>query len=125
MGTRRIDGPVLPDPVPPVTKTSPVTQLPVFNEIPQQTQPVRIPAPLQQKSDIGRGIALLVPGCLIILAGFFYASSSKSAGNFETFYQQMVTGNILVTVGVVMLYNALGIFGSSLAGFIRSRRSNL
>lgn len=119
MGTRKIDAPVLPITGRPlaIQKQDPV-QSPFSEETTQQNN-----SPLQQKSELGKGVALLVPGLLFLLAGFFYASSSKAAGNFDTFYQQMVIGNIVVTLGVVMLYNALGIFGVALIGFIRTRRN--
>jgi hypothetical protein len=123
MATRKIDAPFEQTPL--VVKSIPTIQSPVFDENVQQNQSVKVPEPLQRKSELGKGIAYLIPGCLIFLAGGFYASSSKSAGNFDAFYQQLIIANVLICAGVVIVWDAAKIFGREIVSFVRTLRHNL
>ena len=127
MATRKIEAPVSPITGNPLdlSKLSAPAQSPVLNETPQQNQSVRFSEPIQRKSELGKGIAFFIPGCLVTLAGVAYAASSKEAGNFVAFWQQMTFANVLVTIGVVILYDALKIFGNELITVIRAKRRNL
>jgi hypothetical protein len=68
-------------------------------------------APTVQKREevsFTRPIALVIPGVFFIFLGIYYAMTSKSATDFESFYWNIITSNILTSVGIVILYHGIG-----------------
>ena len=123
MATRKIDAPIQ-NPsqnTVPASYTMPPITLPDSNEIPQQNAPVKIPPPSKPDTNAGAGIALLIPGCLLFLGGLAFAANSKTAGNFDAFYQQVVIGNVMISLGIVILYHSVETFWKVVSAFWKNR----
>jgi hypothetical protein len=123
MATRKIDAPVQnPSQTSvPLQNPVPLTQSYDSNGFPQQNAPVRIPAPSKPDTNAGAGIALLIPGCLLFLGGLAFAANSKTAGNFDAFYQQVVIGNVMISLGIVILYHSAETFWKVVSAFWKNR----
>jgi hypothetical protein len=123
MATRKIDSPTNQFYQNPPSASNPEhsVTLPRIEDTLSQNEPARIPAPSKPKTSAGAGIALLIPGLLLVLGGIAFAFSSKSAGNFDAFYQQMVIANVMISLGIVILYHSVEAIGKVARRYWRSR----
>ena len=50
------------------------------------------------------------------------AINTKTAGNFEAFYTAVVSSNVMVSLGVVMMYHSVDAGVGSIREWIRNRK---
>ena len=67
----------------------------------KQNQKIKIPTAFTA------GLPMLAPGAILFLVGLYYAVTSKSATDFDSFYWNIIVSNVLMSGGMVFLYHGV------------------